>query len=104
MGKTLNAAITELAALKEGWSLQADTLPADFILDVADYIRELRARVEAAEAKLARLKECAELCVKGWGLTNRLAAAGIKREGWYGCSEPHVRADDVMRIINEGGE
>jgi len=53
MGKSIRDAIEELASLKEGWSLQAEFFPSDFLLDVADHIRELRALLQAAEAKLA---------------------------------------------------
>ena len=42
MGKTLHAAISQLASLKPGWALAADTDPAEFLLDVAEEIRRLR--------------------------------------------------------------
>lgn len=53
----LQDAITNLAALHEGWSLLADTLPVEFISEVTAYISNLENKCANLEQQLATTKE-----------------------------------------------
>jgi hypothetical protein len=49
MNNKTQQAITDLAALKDGWSLMADTDPAEFLTQVREELVELRARNDSAQ-------------------------------------------------------